>query len=607
MMPEPAKALPLWFPYVDLALVAVAGGVWYAFPQAGAWPLILALAPWAGRYLQVRRLTRRTPFDLPLAIFVLTAGLGVWAAYDRQAAWPKFWLIVGGVLLFYALVNAEPIGAARVWFLALFGAAVAVYFLATDDWDAYPAKIDAFTRLGRALQAPLPVLPGHRLNPNVAGGIMAMMLPFSGWVTVQTWRVRRPWTPARGLASIASAASLASLALTAFGLLLTTSRGAWLALAAALLLTGLWFASGLLSRGSSEGRTWVFPALLALMLAAALAVGIAWPGGIPGLISAIAGPNTGLDRMQLLRNTFNLVRDYPIVGAGLGGFQMLYSTYVLLIHVGYAVHSHNLYLHVAVEQGLPALLALVWMGLLFAAAVLRGLFRSSSRLGSAALGAAALSLVILLFHGLVDDVPYGSRAVLLLFVPLAFAVPSPQPRPLPARRRAVGLVPIALLLLMAAALIWQRPLLSLGYSNLGAVHQSQAELSVYSWPEWPIQDAVRRAIDLRQPMSEFERALDLDPANATANRRLGMIELSLGEYEDALQHLEAAASAEPASETTRQLLGEALLVNGRLAEGKALWATVGNEQGQLAARTFWYQHIGDAERAAWVQQAATRP
>jgi putative inorganic carbon (HCO3(-)) transporter len=594
-----------WFPYVDLAVVAVAGGVWYAFPQAGAWPLILALAPWAGRYLLVRRLTRRTPFDLPLAIFVLTAGLSVWAAYDRQAAWPKFWLIVGGVLLFYALVNAEPIGAARLWFLALFGAAVALYFLATDDWDAYPAKIEAFTRLGRALQAPLPVLPGHRLHPNVAGGLMAMMLPFSGWVTLRTWRARWPWTPAHVLASIGSAASLA---LTAFGLLLTTSRGAWLALAAALLLAALWFLSALLSHGSPERRAWIFPALLALLLAVALAVGVAWPGGIPALVDAIPGPSTGLDRMQLLRNTFTLVRDYPLLGAGLAGFQMLYSSYVLLLHVGYTVHSHNLFLNVAVEQGLPALLALAWMALLFAVAVWRGLFRSSSRAASGALGVAALSFVILLFHGLVDDVLYGSRAVLLLFVPLAFAVPSleRQPRPRLAPRRALSLVPVALVLLMAAALIWRRPVLSLWYSNLGAVHQSQAELSVYSWPEWPIQDAVRRAVDLGRPVSEFERALAFDPHNATANRRLGMIELSLGEYGDALRHLEAASSAEPASETTCQLLGEALIVNGRVAEGQALWATLGAEQSQLAARVFWYQHIGDAERAAWVQQAAAR-
>jgi tetratricopeptide (TPR) repeat protein len=165
-------------------------------------------------------------------------------------------------------------------------------------------------------------------------------------------------------------------------------------------------------------------------------------------------------------------------------------------------------------------------------------------------------------------------------------------------------MPIGIALLLGLALVWRGPVLSLLYANLGAVHQGQAELGLYSWPEWPVQDAVRRAVDLSQPVAEFERALAFDPQNPTANRRLGMIELSLGEYEDALAHLEAAYAAEPGSAATRQLYGEALIVNGRLDEGRELWAGARNDQAQLDLRAFWYGRIGDAERAAWVEQAA---
>ncbi len=45
------------------------------------------------------------------------------------------------------------------------------------------------------------------------------------------------------------------------------------------------------------------------------------------------------------------------------------------------------------------------------------------------------------------------------------------------------------------------------------------------------------------------------------------------------------------------------IVNGRQNEGQTLWAGVSNEQMQLEARVFWYQHIGDTERTAWVWQA----
>jgi tetratricopeptide (TPR) repeat protein len=299
-----------------------------------------------------------------------------------------------------------------------------------------------------------------------------------------------------------------------------------------------------------------------------------------------------------------LVGDYPFIGAGLGGYMMLYSTYALMIHVGFEVHSHNMYLNVAVEQGFLALLILVWMWLLFAWAVVRAMGRARPRPGTWALYAAALSLVVILIHGLVDDVLYGSRAVLLLFVPLAFAVPLWPDRRATAERFKSLTLPLGIILLLIAALLGRNWLLSRGFSNLGAVHQSRAELSIYSWPEWPIQDEVRRQVNLSQPVAEFGRALAFDPGNATANRRLGMIELALGEYEAAQRHLEAAYAAEPGSVATRQLYGEALIVNGRVDEGRALWTEVSNEQGQLGMRAWWYEYIGETERAEWVKEAA---
>jgi hypothetical protein len=620
-MSDRLPAVPAWFPYADLACAAVAGGLWYALPQIGPWPLILALAPWAARLVLLGRPTRGTPFDLPLLLFLLAAGAAVWSAYEREAAWNKFWLIVGGGLLYYALVNAEPIEDARAWLLACFGAGVALYFLATHDWDTYPAKIDALTRLGRALQAPLPALPGHRLHPNVAGGIMAMMLPFAGWAAATglrgIWRAPRPVAPERRLApdvargqapdvarGLAPVVGLGSFCLTLFGVVMSTSRGAWVALIGALLLVGLWAAAVLLSRGNVLHRSRIFPILLSLGLLAILGIGVAWSGGPVAILEALPGPNAGVGRAELWRNTLTLVRDYPFIGAGLDSFQMLYSTYSLLTHVGFSVHSHNLFLNVAVEQGLLALAALVWMWLLFAAAAWRGLVGPAAGRGRGVLGAAALSLGVVLIHGLVDDVLFGSRAVLLLFVPLAFAVPFLPGRKRRARPWGALALPLGIVLALGLALVWQRSLLSLIYSNLGAVHQSQAELSIYAWPEWPIQDALRREVDLDRPVTEFERALSYDPHNPTANRRLGMIELSLGEYGDALAHLEAAYAAEPWSVTTRQLYGEALIVNGRLEEGQALWSGVSNEQGQLDGRVFWYQHIGDAQRAQWLRQAA---
>ena len=79
------------------------------------------------------------------------------------------------------------------------------------------------------------------------------------------------------------------------------------------------------------------------------------------------------------------------------------------------------------------------------------------------------------------------------------------------------------------------------------------------------------------------------------------MQLSLGQYEDALQHLELAYESTPWDNGSRQLLGEALLVNGRIDEGTALWAQVNNAQGQLQSRKFWYEHIAHEERLTQIR------
>ena len=130
-------------------------------------------------------------------------------------------------------------------------------------------------------------------------------------------------------------------------------------------------------------------------------------------------------------------------------------------------------------------------------------------------------------------------------------------------------------------------------AQLGAVSQTRAELSVYRWPEWPIQDALRRPLPgaaqpprslsiLAPPSHAIEAALALDPANVTANRRLGQIELSRGQYEAARRHLEAAYGAAPGQRATRQLLGESYALAGDAAGAAALWRTVDLAQGQLS-------------------------
>jgi len=72
----------------------------------------------------------RTPLDLPLLFFVVSALIGVWASYDRAASWAKFGLIVAALAIFYAVVllRAGPqLLEPFVWLFLIGSAALAVY------------------------------------------------------------------------------------------------------------------------------------------------------------------------------------------------------------------------------------------------------------------------------------------------------------------------------------------------------------------------------------------------------------------------------------------------------------------------------------------------
>ena len=178
---------------------------------------------------------------------------------------------------------------------------------------------------------------------------------------------------------------------------------------------------------------------------------------------------------------------------------------------------------------------------------------------------------------------YASGLVVLVFVPIGFAWALPNAtfecrfdpsmsKALPGGRSwPFALAPVVsmfiLFLVPGAAAALQ--------ADLGAVSQTKAELSVYSWPAWPIQDELRRSseIDLRQAIEQYRSALALDPYNVTAHRRLGQITCHR-----ATTGLRKTIWSLPIwwlqiNGQTRQLLGEAYAVTGELERARQLWQT----------------------------------
>jgi O-antigen ligase len=678
-------------PLLDVGLAALAAAVWYVRPDAGAWPLVFIALGWILRFMASGTLTWPTPFDIPLLLFLAAAFVAATLGFNQDAqwtqgatpllaAWAKYWYVVAALGLFFAIANLRHVG--QLWrfgqVYALLAVVVAGYFVFTNDWTASGAKFDLLSQIGAALARLLGNLPGHRLNPNVAGGVIAMVMPFFA----------PAWWAARGQPRrLVLWSALILLALG--GLLLSESRGAWLALAVA---GGLWAAGYELAEWRSGMRGWRRSALALLLLLGLAALGVVLVLAVRADLGAVAGPtaadtlpaagfvtsSTVISRLGLLQGGWALAQDYLFTGAGLGTTPWVLSTYYLLIPVYFTGHVHNLFLDMLIEQGLPGLVFFaIVLGIAVALAV-RGLrtpaqtpdtagsadaerdafhpvlalrvtgapherarharpeagqaagrpgtgqsvphrraesrlLRDDRRLRTSAgqrarwlLAAALVSMGVMGLHGLVDDVAYGSRALVLLFVPAAIIAALQHKRPLRAPRWALRVAAIAIALLAIAA-AWQRNTVSAAlYANLGALAQTQAELSSYRVPD-RLPEQMRREADLSGAIGRFSRALAIDPGNRTANQRMGEIALARGQYDAARAYLEATYRSDPGSEVTWQLLGDAYLALGRTDDAFALWSRVADAPAKLDLEAILrFEQTGDHARARQAQELAAR-
>ena len=384
-------------------------------------------------------------------------------------------------------------------------------------------------------------------------------------------------------------------------LFLSESRGAWIGLLAIVALWGLWVLVGFFSNRRVSNRP--HQAQVAITITILVLVTLA------GVAAALTPFGQSLlqrrnDRLMVWQNSFDLASDYPFTGLGLGGFEMAYSSYVLLLHVGHTAQAHDLYLDVWIEQGLIGLVALAGLIFFSIQPIVSSLAHAKplSRWQIASFAAIGVALV----HGILDDpyYGYGGIAIPFLFIPFALIARQDAREETRPNANPLRLVTIlggtVLVLLITALLPGTRSAFT---ANMGALVQTRSELSVYSWPAWPIQDQVRRSLrtDLSPGIELYQSALVIDAQDVTANRRLGQIELSLGQYDKAQQHLLAAYKSAPYQRATRQLLGELYAISGDSTRAATLWSGIDLSDGQLGIREWWYEHIAEPEHAASIK------
>jgi len=220
-----------------------------------------------------------------------------------------------------------------------------------------------------------------------------------------------------GLARLGLA--VAARAITAV-LILTQSRSAWLALAAAAVVMA--------------ALRWPVVRWLLLLSGLALLAAL-WRGGAQALLRlGDALSNTGTltslaGRQEIWSRAIYMIQDFGYTGIGLGTFDLVQPLlYPFFLSAGPVHHAHNLFLQVAVDLGLPGLIAYLalCMGGLFAAwkAWIETRFLPETGfLNALALGLLG-SQIAWLVHGLLDAGVWASKVAFLPWFVIGLAVVS---------------------------------------------------------------------------------------------------------------------------------------------------------------------------------------
>lgn len=330
------------------------------------------------------------------------ASLGLW-----------FMTLYGGLWL--VLVDLRQRGLSHEWLIdGLLLALVPLLLLAV--MQGIPWYLDYLALDGVSVAFVPPRPPSTLGTPNALGTVIALALPFAGVRLGRAgrWQDRLLWG--------------AWCTLAGFVLVLTYSRGAWLATAGAI---GTLTLFGWLRRGTPRSTPLTYWRILRpqhrlSLLAAALAVLIILGALILGMSGAFDTPRRGTSaRLDAWVLAWDLFRQQPLTGAGLFSYGRHYSGLISFPPEQPHPHAHNLPLNVLSEMGLPGAAALLISVIEIGRAVLRGLRRAPTPRAHWHTAAGAAALIAFGLHSLVDMTLLIPAVFVTLLVILFATVPLP--------------------------------------------------------------------------------------------------------------------------------------------------------------------------------------
>lgn len=401
------------------------------FPLATAIVLLLLVALWFLRWIIRREPWPLTPFNGVLLLFTVTIPVGIWASAVPELTLPKAAGLLLGLAVFRAVAltvrDRRSLGIA-LSVLCLLGVAITAVGAAGVEWAT---KIPVLESLGGRIPRLLTSLPDLRaatINPNQLAGALTLYLPF-GTALVFGWRQRLRRIGSQAL----FVATLAFLLLVAGMLLLTQSRGGWIGgVAGVLALATLWGLSSphrwMRALGAALPLLSLFVAFGALLYVGTEQVGEVLYGVTQDSVETAAGTVTIQGRIEIWSRALYAIQDFPFTGCGLGTFRRVVQILYPLFLVGPErdiAHAHNVFLQVALDLGLPGLIAYLAILGIVGATCWRYARHGGPLVRSTALGLMA-GMVGLHVYGLADALTLGSKPGVAFWFALGLSAALPR-------------------------------------------------------------------------------------------------------------------------------------------------------------------------------------
>lgn len=548
----------------------------------------------------MRRVNAPIPFLAPIALFTAGGALGLGVTYDLRLSLPWFVSLVLGVVCYAGIARApRPRLALVAALMALWCTGYSLFLIVQYRHLGFGTKLGLAARLGQLTSGPFPNVTPLFIDPNAAASFIAPGLPLIIGLALAARGLRR-------------AAWIVAAVIVAAGVLLTASRGAFAALAAAGVLWGLLRLQG---RAMRHGAIIFAPRRRQWMVAAAIcglvAFGILALAGDPRIQRALdSALFRAEDRLALYRNGLFLALEFPFSGIGPGRvFGQMYSRFQLLIVPTFLGYAHHLFLGVWLAQGLPGLAGFAWL----LVATIRRIAPTLHTRDLEQQGA-AIACCVLLFHGITDAPQYDSSwpTMILAFGLLALiAAPAATPgaggdQPAgPANVatescRGSGGRRLALAALVTGLVALTPHLVAAGAANYAAILHARAMLA-------PGLSQDERVALMAESIAWVNHGLRLASGSPLVQKRLGMLALDQGDYPRAIAALERARAVLGADQATRKALGLAYVWNGEPLRGARLLAQLDNGaeiREELNTWPYAWEERGRSDLAVYARQAA---